>query len=174
MNISNYSQAIQSIKEAILKSRYRAASLANKELLQLYFTIGEYVSINTRNKNWGKGAIEIISDKLQQELPGLKGFSATNIKSMRLFYETWELFFINRPPLADEIEIRQLATAEFENRPLSTDELQSNENRQPVAVEFNNEQKNMFLRVGFTHHREIIAKTKSFVERMFYIERCAT
>ncbi|MDR2728206.1 MAG: DUF1016 N-terminal domain-containing protein, partial [Chitinispirillales bacterium] len=84
---NNYSQAIQAIKSVILKSRYRAAALANKELLCLYFTIGEYVSSNTRNQNWGKGAIEIISEKLQQELPGLRGFSSSNIKNMRLFFE---------------------------------------------------------------------------------------
>jgi predicted nuclease of restriction endonuclease-like (RecB) superfamily len=30
------------------------------------------------------------------------------------------------------------------------------------------------LSIGFTHHYEIIAKTKSFEERIFYIEHCAT
>ena len=38
---------------------------------------------------WGKGAIETISRQLQRELPGLRGFSAANIKFMRQFYETW-------------------------------------------------------------------------------------
>ncbi len=78
-----YINEIQSIKSAILQSRYRAASLANRELLSLYFGIGEFVSINSRNNNWGKGAIETISTRLQQELPGLRGFSERNIKNMR-------------------------------------------------------------------------------------------
>ena len=34
---NNYSDAIQVIKNAILRSRYRAAALANKELLSLYY-----------------------------------------------------------------------------------------------------------------------------------------
>ena len=38
----NYNQAIQAIKDAILKSRYRAAALVNRELLSLYFGIGKY------------------------------------------------------------------------------------------------------------------------------------
>ena len=38
---------------------------------------------------WGKGAIETISRQLQRELPGLRGFSAANVKFMRQFYETW-------------------------------------------------------------------------------------
>jgi len=32
---------------------------------------------------------QITIEMLQQELPGLTGFSETNIKNMRIFYETW-------------------------------------------------------------------------------------
>ena len=37
---NNYVLAVKQIKTAILKSRYEAAALANKELLKLYFGIG--------------------------------------------------------------------------------------------------------------------------------------
>ena len=84
-----YTEAIRVIKEAILQSQYRAVSIANKEQLSLYYGIGKYVSENSRNGFWGKGAIETISDRLQKELPGLRGFSAAIIKFMRQFYETW-------------------------------------------------------------------------------------
>ena len=33
---------------------------------------------------------------------------------------------------------------------------------------------NSFLSIGFSHHYEIIIKTKSLEERFFYIEKCAT
>ncbi|MFC2273060.1 MAG: hypothetical protein ACFNLX_01075 [Capnocytophaga granulosa] len=33
--------------------------------------------------------MEYISEQLQRELPGLRGFSATNLKRMRVFYEEW-------------------------------------------------------------------------------------
>ena len=89
MKIKNYSDAIQAIKSAILQSRYRAAALANRELLSLYYGIGKYISENSRTGFWGTGAIEAISEKLQQELPGLRGFSASNMKNMRMFYEQW-------------------------------------------------------------------------------------
>ena len=42
-----------------------------------------------------------ISQQLQKELPGLRGFSATNIKNMRSFYEEWSPF-VNCQPMADE------------------------------------------------------------------------
>ena len=34
---------------------------------------------------------------LKQERPGLRGFSESNIKRMRQFYETWSPYFTNRP-----------------------------------------------------------------------------
>ncbi len=68
---TNYLSAVGAIKQAILKSRITAASLVNKELPVLYFFIGKYVAANTRNKNWGTGTIEKISNHLQQELNGL-------------------------------------------------------------------------------------------------------
>ena len=63
---AHYLQAVQELKNAILKSRYTAARLVNKEMLLLYYFVGKYVSRNTRNKNWGTGAIENISVMLQQ------------------------------------------------------------------------------------------------------------
>ena len=102
MNINqNYREAVKTIKEAILRSQYRAATSVNKEQLSLYYGIGRYVSKNSRIGFWGKGAIEQISSLLQKELPGLRGFSTSNIKNMRVFYEEWEPV-LNRQPLADE------------------------------------------------------------------------
>jgi len=97
----NYREAVKTIKEAILRSQYRAATSVNKEQLSLYYGIGRYVSKNSRIGFWGKGAIEQISSLLQKELPGLRGFSTSNIKNMRVFYEEWEPV-LNRQPLAGE------------------------------------------------------------------------
>lgn len=85
--IKTYQNAVDVIKTAILQSQARAIKAVNQEQLALYFGIGRYISINTRKKNWGKGAIETISGLLRKELPGLRGFSARNIKNMRTFYE---------------------------------------------------------------------------------------
>ena len=58
----NYREAVKSIKEAILRSQYRAAASVNKEQLSLYYGIGRYVSENSRTGFWGKGAIEHLTD----------------------------------------------------------------------------------------------------------------
>lgn len=72
-------------------------------MLSLYYGIGKYVSENSRSGYWGSGAIETISLMLQNELPGLRGFSESSIKRMRTFYEEWGAF-INRPMPLGEIE----------------------------------------------------------------------
>ncbi|MFC2482069.1 MAG: DUF1016 N-terminal domain-containing protein [Capnocytophaga granulosa] len=80
---------IDTIKTAILEAQYKAAKAVNAVQLSLYFSIGKYVSEHTRKGYWGTGALEYISEQLQRELPGLRGFSATNLKRMRVFYEEW-------------------------------------------------------------------------------------
>jgi len=53
---------VQTIKSAILQSQQRALEAINQEQLALYYGIGRFISVNTRNKNWGKGFIEAISE----------------------------------------------------------------------------------------------------------------
>lgn len=117
-DLQTYAEAVRVIKEAILRSQYRAAFAANKEQLSLYYGIGCYVSKNSREGFWGKGAIETISQQLQKELPGLRGFSATNIKNMRSFYEEWSPV-INSQPMADENKtLTEVSDSELDERVL--------------------------------------------------------
>ena len=175
--INNYSDAIQAIKSAILKSRYRAAALANRELLSLYYGIGKYISENSRTGFWGSRAIETISERLQQELPGLRGFSAGNIKKMRIFYEEWQQDFIASSN-------RSLSMNDF--RQTTSDDLQDAEyenliNRSLLVNDFeiqnftvnSNFPIQHFLQLGFTHHSEIMYNEKSREGRLFYIQKCA-
>ena len=181
---NNYVLAVKQIKTAILKSRYEAAALANKELLKLYFGIGQYVSFHSRNKNWGKGAIDSISSLLQQELHGLRGFSATNIRNMRIFYEEWECmqpFLIDKKePLfhfSEEELNRQLPSTELknQNRQLATGDLNDSFLIQQLATaELENEWIELFLKVPFTQHRLIIRGAEVMEERVFYIQKVAT
>lgn len=156
---SDYIQAVKAIKEAIQTTRLRTSRLVNRELLSLYYSIGKYISLNSRSAQWGTGAIAAISQNLQQELPGLRGFSEANMRKMRIFYEEWERVFENRSLATNEmltvllpnsIEIRSLSTNEFDEATL-----------------------NAFLSVGFTHHFEILTKVKNTTDRLFFIQKCA-
>lgn len=155
---ANYLPAVKAIKHAILESRYRAARLVNKEMLALYYWVGNYVSVHSRVDAWNTHAIAVISKMLQQELPGLTGFSETNIKNMRTFYETW-------CPVLN----RQLSAADLDNN-LNISELL---NRQITSADLSEEDYKSFLSVGFSIHREIIRKTSTLEERLFYIRLSA-
>lgn len=166
---SNYTEAVKAIKAAILQSRYQAVRFINREALTLYYAVGKYISENSRN-NWGQGAIAAISKQLQQELPGLRGFSETAMKRMRTFYETWKSVFSNRPSTMDEIYTA--ATHSIEIVPMLS-------NNQPLIIrplttdELSDEDLKSFLSVPFTHHYEIAIKCSDLKERLFYIERAA-
>ena len=156
-NTVDYNIAVQTIKDAILRSQYQAAKLVNREMLSLYYGIGRYVSANSRKGFWGTNAIETISERLRKELPGLKGFSTTSLKKMRQFYEQWE-------PVINK------STAVAVNLPLTTDEIDIDSLLCVVptatAVDFNIEE---FLEVSFSHHIEILNKVTDIPTRNKYI-----
>ena len=162
-NVSKYRNAVSTIKQAILQSQYRAAKLVTGEQLSLYFGIGGYVSANSREGTWGTGAIDRISEQLRRELPGLRGFSASSIKDMRAFYEYW-CQYINRQPLAVDLQITENDTV------IDIDSF-ALQNWSPLAVEINREE---FLSVSFSHHIEILHKTKDIHEVLFYIHQTVT
>lgn len=149
---NSYTNTIKLVKSAIIASRYRVAIIANKEMLLLYFRIGKLISEKTIQEKWGSKVLETLSNELQNELPGLRGFSASNIKKMKIFYENW----------ADYFTIRSLATNELENQLIIKSSLLTNE----LEIEFQ--------KVGFTHHFEIISKTKTIEEQIFYIQKTAS
>ncbi len=86
--VENYDEAVRVIKTAILQSQYAAAKSVNEKQLMLYFGIGKYISLNSRKGFWGKGAVDAISGRLDRELPGLKGYSARNLRYMRTFMKS--------------------------------------------------------------------------------------
>lgn len=153
--LTKYDHAVSVIKAAIEQARYRTLRAGNAELLSLYYGIGKYVSENTRHGSWGTDAIKCISDQLQRELPGLRGFSESNIKNMRQFYEEWSPL-VNRQPPAGDLEV--------DGTGLLVDI------RQPIAGDLDWSE---FLMIGFTHHMEILSKVKELDAREFYIHECA-
>ncbi len=185
-NITTYKPAAETIKQAILQGQYEAAKGVNRIQLAVYFAIGKYISLNTRKGKWGTSALESISQILRKELPGLRGFSATNMKNMRTFYEAWIILNPNSSATADELQ--QIDTVEISNSSAMTDELDSKES----AVDINDFQrthidiytaiqipeiKNFpiddFFRVPFTHHLMIIEREKTLEGRYYYIHRTA-
>ena len=100
---NDFVAAVNDIKLAILQARARAAQASNVEALKLYFFVGGYISMKTRSAKWGTGAIHALSERLQVELPGVRGFSPSGIKRMRSFYVAWSRHLTIRPTALGEI-----------------------------------------------------------------------
>ena len=159
-SMQQYKQAVSDIKGAILQSQYRAAKLVTGEQLSLYFGIGGYISYHTRQEKWGTSAIDRISEQLRRELPGLRGFSTRSIRNMRVFYEYWAQYLIWQPSAA-KLQV-------IENDNVIDIDAFSLQKWQPMAAEINRED---FLGVSFSHHMEILQKTKDIQEVLFYIHQ---
>ena len=171
---------IDTIKTAIVESQYKAAKAVNAVQLSLYFSIGKYVSEHTRKGFWGTGALEYISEQLQRELPGLRGFSATNIRMMRIFYEEWSssslLDNCNSSLASDELEsgnsnstVMRDELEETTEHIYSTDAIVKFSQLSNYGEEFTK----YFLAISFTHHRFIMSMVKDVEARLFYIELAA-
>ena len=158
--VQNYDSAVEVIKTAILQSQYDAVCSVNEKQLMLYYGIGKYISLNSRKGFWGKGAIDAISERLEKELPGLKGFSARNLRNMRTFYEAWIML--------DQIRDEELNLAEASAKTTSLCTSQFWQKHLPNSIVCSLDD---FLHIGFSHHILIISKVKTTEERAFYIHQ---
>ena len=150
-------QAVADIKEAILQGQYEAAKGVNRIQLAVYFGIGKYISQHTRKGVWGTGALDTISNQLRRELPGLRGFSSTSLKKMRLFYENWIMLDVNSSVAKDDLKPTiAIAEAATDNQSVITDDFVAIDIYHtlmvPVTRDFPVED---FFKVPFTHHVEI-------------------
>lgn len=89
MNIQDNTQFkdfITEIKSKILSSQYEALKAVNKELIGLYWDIGKNILEKQEAFGWGKSIVKNLSEQLQKEFVGMKGFSERNLWNMRNFY----------------------------------------------------------------------------------------
>ena len=57
--------------------------------IELYWSIGEYISRKIADEEWGKGPSKALAEHIQRRQPGRSGFSASNLWRMRQFFETY-------------------------------------------------------------------------------------
>ncbi len=85
---NKFSDIIQIIK----KSRTNAIKAVNSELINLYWNIGEHISLKVEQSEWGKSVVKELADFIQSTEPELKGFSDKNLWRMKQFYEAYKDF----------------------------------------------------------------------------------
>ncbi len=84
-----YAILLQNLKDQIKQSRVKALLSVNKEMIHLYWNIGNQILQRQKAEGWGSKVIENISKDLRNEFPEMKGFSSRNLKYMRKFAEEY-------------------------------------------------------------------------------------
>lgn len=80
------------IIQLIKQSRTNAIKAVNAELINLYWNIGDYISVKIEKSEWGDSVVTELAKHIQQNEPEIKGFSDKNIWRMKQFYETYKDF----------------------------------------------------------------------------------
>lgn len=126
----------------IEEARNRAFHKVNEELVLLYFKVGNLVSEKVSAGAWGENTVEELASFIQDNCPGLKGFNRRGLYRMKQFYETY-----SSPEF-----VSTLAT-----------HLQKPEN------EVKNIVTTLLTQLQWSAHLHILSKTKTPVEKLFYL-----
>jgi predicted nuclease of restriction endonuclease-like (RecB) superfamily len=85
-SLNEYAVLLNEIKERIRAAQYTALKTVNKELVGAYWDIGRMILARQEKYGWGKSIVENLSKDLQNDFPGVIGYSADNLWRMRKFY----------------------------------------------------------------------------------------
>ena len=95
LDTTEYHQWLANIKQQISVAQQRASLKVNRELLMLYWQLGNIFLEQQAHKGWGSKVIDRLAVDLKREFPELKGFSRANLMYMRAFAQTWPDFIDN-------------------------------------------------------------------------------
>jgi predicted nuclease of restriction endonuclease-like (RecB) superfamily len=93
-----YKHFIQEIKQRIQAAQIKAAVTVNREMLLLYWDLGQSILQKQKAASWGDGFLKQMSKDLQDEFPEMKGFSVRNLELIR----QWVRFWLGHPAFAKQ------------------------------------------------------------------------
>ena len=86
---AGYPELLQELKSRIHAAQVRAALAVNRELVLLYWSIGREILDRQQAEGWGGKIIDRLARDLQNEFPGVEGYSARSLKYMRALAAAW-------------------------------------------------------------------------------------
>ena len=89
MKIVNLNTQFAEVVLLIKKARFNALRSVNRELIELYWKIGNYISARVEQEKWGRRVVARLAGHLQTNLPDSTGYSAQNLWRMKQFYDTY-------------------------------------------------------------------------------------
>ena len=165
----DYTQWRTKIVSLIEQAKLQAVLNVNKEMLALYWKIGNDILQKQGQLGWGAQVIKQLSIDLRHRFPDDDGYSERNLKYMRQFAAEYPDFPFVQVPLA------QLETDEVWRYALSANETTPIWQVPLAKIENGNEQfvQVPLAQITWYHHISLIPKVKSLAERAFYIMETA-
>ena len=77
------------IAHVIEVARDNAYRKVNEELILMYQKVGRFLSEKSKDTSYGDGYIDSLSEYIQKQFPGIKGFNRRGLYRMKQFYETY-------------------------------------------------------------------------------------
>jgi len=87
--VKDYSVLLAEVKARVRSAQYAALRAVNKELVGLYWDIGQLIVDRQQSLGWGKAVVAQLAADIHMEFPGTAGFSASNLWRMKGFFETY-------------------------------------------------------------------------------------
>lgn len=84
--LAHYGALLGNIKQRVQLGQTRAVASANRQMLEMYWDVGQLIHERQTVEGWGAGVIARLSSDLHSELPEVKGFSERNLKRMIRFH----------------------------------------------------------------------------------------
>jgi hypothetical protein len=132
-------QWLVDLKARIRQSRIKAMIKVNDEMLRLYWDLGHDIVVRQMDAVWGSGFFTQLSKELKVEFPDMQGFSVTNLKYCKYFYQFYsqdhKIFHQLGGKLENEnlhqvgAEIQILENKEYIIRPQVADEIEQELNK---------------------------------------------
>ena len=82
INSNEYLNIVDTIKKNIQTAQYKAVLGANRELIMLYWNIGNVIN---EHNTWGSKFIDNLARDIKLDFPDMTGFSSRNLKYMAKF-----------------------------------------------------------------------------------------
>ena len=154
-----------------LIERYRSSAIAmvNTMALQMYWEIGQYISLQLKSSRWGTKVVGDLADYLKRTNPKRRGFGKRHLYNMVKFYDTYSaepfLKTVSNLRLPDFVQSR-IAQLETSSKSVTKEIVQFpiaqlEEDLQPLPK--------LLSIIPFKSHIEIINRCRNDEERIFYM-----
>ena len=157
------------VNSLIERHRSTAIILVNAEAIQMYWDIGQYISLQLQSARWGTDVVGKLADYLKRQNPKRRGFGKRHLYNMVKFHDTYsrdsfyQIFNSLQIPEFVQFPIAQIESSDKSNihAIVQSGIAQLEAKAKPLP--------NLLTIIPFTSHIEIMNRCRTDEERVFYM-----